>query len=73
MGMKYILSNPSFLEMLKTFDLNTVSKKTLEKLKTQFFNKSGLTIEKLKNISSIAPGLFLWIKSIYDCCVFKEK
>ena len=73
MGIKYILNHKGFLPLLVNFDKTNVTKKTLGKLETQFFNNPDLTFENLKKVAFIAPHLFVWIKSIYNFGVFKEK
>ena len=66
MTRKYLLSNPAaFVEMIVNFDKDNVSKKTIEKLHKVLFSNTDISADNLKKISSTAPRLYLWIKSVY--------
>ena len=65
--------NQNFLSLLKNFDKQNVSSKTLFKLKEKVFDDPSINYQAMKCKSMASASLYLWLKGVYDFCLARKK
>lgn len=63
-----MLSDPRFLDTLRTFDKDNISPLVMKKIRTEFMENPEFKPDKVRNASSAAEGLCSWILAMeaYD-------
>ena len=73
MAKKYLLGGSNFLKMMATFDIGTVTNKTIEMLHELIFSKDELSVETMRKVSSAGASLYMWVKGVYDLHRYQQK